>query len=75
MVWKKTTLGNEVRCYDAERTICDLLRSRSRIDEETVIIAVKNYVACKNKDLNRLAVYAEKFKVSKVLKRYMEVLL
>ena len=68
-------MGNEVRCYDAERTICDLLRSRSRIDEETVIIAVKNYVACKNKDLNRLAVYAEKFKVSKVLKRYMEVLL
>lgn len=75
MVWKKTTFGNEVRCYDAERTVCDLLRSRGRMDEETVISAVKNYTCYKNRDLNRLAVYAEKFKVSKVLKRYMEVLL
>ena len=75
IVWKKTTFGNEVRCYDAERTICDLLRSRGRMDEETVISAVKNYTGCKNRDLNRLAIYAEKFKVSKVLRRYMEVLL
>ena len=75
MVWKKTTLGNEVRCYDAERTICDLLRSRNRMDEETVISAIKNYAAYKDKDLNRLAAYAEKFRVSKILKQYMEVLL
>ena len=75
MVWKKTTLGNEVRCYDAERTICDLLRSRNRMDEETVISAMKNYAAFKDKDLHRLATYAEKFRVSKILKQYMEVLL
>ena len=75
MVWKRTTLGNEVRCYDAERTICDLLRSRNRMDEETVIVAMKNYAAFKEKDLNRLAAYAGKFRVSKILKQYMEVLL
>lgn len=75
MVWKKTTFGNEVRCYDAERTICDLLRSRNRMDEETVISAIKNYAVFNDKDLNRLAAYAEKFRVSKVLKQYMEVLL
>ena len=75
MVRKKTTFGNEVRCYDAERTICDLLRSRNRMDEETVISAIKNYAAFSNKDLNRLAVYAEKLRVAKILKQYMEVLL
>lgn len=75
MVWKKTTFGNEVRCYDAERTICDLLRSRNRMDEETVISAIKNYAVFNDKDLNRLAAYAGKFRVSKVLKQYMEVLL
>lgn len=75
IVKRKTTFGNEVRCYDAERTICDLLRSRNRMDDETVISAVKNYAAYKDKDLNRLAVYAEKFRVSKILKQYMEVLL
>lgn len=75
MVWRKTIFGNEVRCYDLERTICDLLRSRSRMDEETVISAIKNYAVFKDKDLNCLAAYAEKFKVSKILKKYMEVLL
>lgn len=75
VVVRKTTLGNEVRCYNAERTICDLLRSRNRLDEETVISAVKNYAATTDKDLNRLAVYASMFKIDKELKRYMEVLL
>ena len=75
IVIKKTTFGNEVRCYNAERTICDLIRSRSRMDEETVISAIKNYAAYKDKDLNRLAAYAEKFRASKILKQYMEVLL
>ena len=71
----KTTLGNIVRCYDPERTICDILRSRSRIDEETVIAAIKNYGAYKNKNLQKLAEYAEKLRVSKQVKGYMEVLL
>lgn len=75
VVLRKTTFGNEVRCYDLERTICDLLRSRSRMDEETVIAGIKNYVSFQNMDLKRLAAYAEGFKVNKDLKKYMEVLL
>lgn len=75
VITRKTTLGNEVRCYDAERTICDLLRSRNRLDEETVISAIKNYAASSDKDLNLLEVYASRFGVDKALKRYMEVLL
>lgn len=74
-VTRKTTLGNEVRCYNAERTICDLVRSRNRLDEETVISAIKNYAVSTEKDLNVLAVYASQFGVDKVLRRYMEVLL
>ena len=72
---KKNTMGNLVRCYDTERTICDILRSRNRIDEETVISAVKNYAALSDKNLNRLAAYASMFGVNKQLKCYMEVLL
>ena len=72
---KKTTFGNVVRCYNVERTICDLIRSRNRLDEETLINAIKSYAGYKDKDLNRLAAYAEKFRVNKILKQYMEVLL
>lgn len=75
VVTRKTTLGNEVRCYNAERTICDLVRSRNRLDEETVISAIKNYAVSPEKKLNVLAVYASQFGVDKILKRYMEVLL
>lgn len=71
----KTTLGNTVRAYNAERTICDLLRSRNRLDEETVISAVKNYAVSSEKNLNLLAGYALQLGVGKILKRYMEVLL
>lgn len=75
LINKPTTFGNNVRCYNMERTICDLLRSRNRCDEETVISSLKNYVKSKDKDLNLLALYSEQFKVSKVLKKYFEVLL
>ena len=72
---RKTTFGNEVRCYNTERTICDLIRSRSRCDEEMVISAIKNYASSSNKNLNLLASYSEMLKVQKALKKYMEVLL
>ncbi len=75
MIEKKTTFGNAVRCYNMERTVCDFLRSRNRCDEETVISAVKNYAAFKEKNLNLLADYARRLRVEKALRRYMEVLL
>lgn len=72
---RKTSFGNTVRCYNIERTTCDLLRSRSRCDEDVVISAVENYVSFKGKDLKRLAEYARYFRVQKELNRYMEGIL
>lgn len=75
VVDKKTTFGNVVKCYNSERTICDLIRSRKRIDEETVVAAIKNYANAREKDLNKLATYSKIFRVDKDLKKYLEVLL
>ncbi|MBO4547471.1 MAG: type IV toxin-antitoxin system AbiEi family antitoxin domain-containing protein [Treponema sp.] len=75
VIERKTTFGNIVRCYNAERTICDILRSRSRIDEETVVAALKNYARSKEKDVFRLYEYSKKFKVSTQVRDYMGVLL
>ncbi|MDY3886051.1 MAG: hypothetical protein SOZ24_02220 [Treponema sp.] len=44
------------------------------MDEETVVSAVKNYVLSKDKDFFRLYEYAQKFKVSEQVRKYMEVL-
>ena len=75
MIYAKTTFGNQVRCYNAERSICDMLRSRNRMDEETVISSLKKYAAWKDKNINRLSEYALTFHIEKKLKSYLEVLL
>ncbi len=72
---RKTTFGNEVRCYDAERTICDIIRSRNRLDEETFVMAIRNYAASPTKNINRLAEYAEKMGILPQVRRVFEVIL
>jgi predicted transcriptional regulator of viral defense system len=67
--------GHKVRTYNAERTVCDVIRSRNRMDDQTVVSAVKNYVNRSDKDLGKLAQYAAVFHITKVLRGYLEVLL
>ena len=74
VIKRKTTLGYDVPCYNPERTICDLIRSRSQYSE-LVADAVKAYVNSSKKDLNLLSEYAEQFHIMKALKPYLEVLL
>lgn len=75
-VTKLTTMfGNSVTVYDMERTICDCLRSRNNLDIAVVTDALKRYVKRKDKNLNKLMQMAETFKVTKLLRGYMEVLL
>ncbi len=71
----KTTFGHEVVCYDPERTICDLIRSRSRYSAELVTDAIRAYANSSGKDLNRLSEYAEQFHIMKALRPYLEGLL
>ena len=71
----KTLFGNKVRCYDLERTICDILRSRNKADKSVMLDAIKRYSRLKEKNLNRLMNYAEKFNIKRIVKTYMEVLL
>ena len=61
----KTPFGHTVPVYDMERTICDLLRSRSRIEIQTFQGALKAYARRKDKNLRALMQYAGMFKVEK----------
>ena len=72
---EKTMFGNIVMVYNVERTICDCLRSRNRMDADVIINAMKRYAKRPDKDIHLLTNMAETFKVSKLLKTYMEVLL
>lgn len=71
----QTPFGHTVPVYDMERTICDLLRCRSSIEMRTFQGALKMYARRKDKDLRRLMRYAGLFRVEKILRQYLEVLL
>lgn len=72
---KKTIFGNDVRTYDMERTICDIIRDRNNQDVAVLSDALKKYTQRLDKDLNRLMKYAELLRVEKILRNYLEVLL
>ena len=67
--------GNPIKTYNVERTICDLIRSRNRIDVQILNEALKRFVKLKSADLSMLMDYAKKLKIDAVLKNYLEVLL
>ena len=71
----KTPAGNLVPCYDLERTVCDVIRSRNKLGTETFLAALKLYAANPKKDLNKLNSYAKKMRVANILRQYLEVLL
>ena len=71
----QTPFGHDVPVYDKERTICDVLRSRNHIEIQTFQDALKAYARRKDKDLRTLMRYARLFRVEKILRQYLEVLL
>jgi len=73
MTKKETGFGHSVPCYDLERTICDLVRSRNRLEAETVFQALKAYARRKNRNLLQLLRYAKLLRVEKVLRLMLEI--
>lgn len=67
--------GHPLRAYNAERTICDLFRSRNGIDAQDLQAAVKGYLRRGEKNIPLLLRYAREFRVEKPVRRYLEVLL
>jgi hypothetical protein len=71
----KSSLGNTLRCYDAERTICDILRYKKSTDIQDLQVALNSYFRSGKRDFGKLLRYAELFSVEKIVRQYLEVLL
>lgn len=70
----KTPMGNMVKAYNAEKTLCDILRIRNRVDIQVVSEAFKRYVS-QPANIPLLSKYAKMLKVEDKLRSYIEVLL
>ena len=67
----ETPMGNKVKAYDVERCICDIIRSKNRMDLELIKHSVREYIKRKDKDLVRLSLYAEKLGIKEVVMDYV----
>lgn len=70
----KSPQGNSIPVYDLERTICDIIIDREKIDKQIFSDAITRYFKLKNNNLRRLIQYSRIFKIEEEVRRYMEVL-
>lgn len=70
----KSPQGNLIPVYDIERTICDIIIDREKIDKQIFTEAIKRYFKSKNKNLRRLITYSRQFKIEDEIRKYLEVL-
>ena len=70
----KTPYGGDVRAYDLERCLCDVLRGQGD-DIQIVQSAFKQYARSKDKDINKLIGYSKQLLVEPKVRKYLEVLL
>ncbi len=70
-----TPYGNRVRAYDAERTLCDMLRGTSHPDIQTLNPGVQAYLTSSGRSIPKLLERAEVLGVKSKIRRYLEVLL
>lgn len=66
--------GNKVRVYDKERSICNLIMERNKVEVQNFQTAIKEYMALKDKKISRLIEYAEKLGIRDEVMKYVEVL-
>ena len=65
--------GTEIKVYDRERTICDCLLHRNKLDAEVFNQAVKGYLQDENRQVAVLAEYAGKLRVSGKVREVLSV--
>lgn len=70
----KSPQGNLIPVYDIERTICDIIIDREKIDKQIFTEAIKRYFKSPNKNLRRLIKYSRLFNIEDEIRKYMEVL-
>ena len=66
--------GNRVRVYDKERSICNLIMDRNKVEVQNFQTAIKEYMSLKDKKISRLIEYAEKLGIRDEVMKYVEML-
>ena len=71
----KTPMGNIVKAYSAERTLCEIATAKAAADIQTITYAMNTYAASKTRNIPKLVELAKTFHVEKKIRTYLEILL
>ncbi|WP_368644669.1 type IV toxin-antitoxin system AbiEi family antitoxin domain-containing protein [Alkalibacterium putridalgicola] len=71
----KTMFGRDIKAYNKERTICDIIRNRKNMDPAILTESIKRYLNLKDKNIPLLLRYAKKLNIESILREYLEMLL
>ncbi|MGG1518710.1 Abortive infection protein AbiEi [Paenibacillus oryzisoli] len=66
--------GHVIKIYDLERTICDVVKYRNKLDANVVKESLNTYFARRNTNYTKLLKYAAKMRIKTILNNYLEVL-
>lgn len=61
------------KVYDKDKTICDVIRHRNKMDKEVFNSAIRKYVKDNNKNLNNLFKYARELNILGIVETYIGV--
>lgn len=75
LIEKETVYGNKVLLYDMNRTICDTIKNKNSLEIQTFQTALKEYIRCKDKNINNLLAYAQELNITTKVRTYMEILM
>ena len=75
MIDIKTVNDLTVKCYDLERTLCDIIKDKNRMDKEIYSRGLKEYARNKDKNILKLVKYAKELDIEEEVVELMEVLL
>jgi predicted transcriptional regulator of viral defense system len=70
----RSPYGHNVKVYNKERTICDCIKKKEKLDPGLVLEAVKRYMSQSGNDYARLLKYAQMLNIRDIVRQYMEVL-
>ena len=71
----QTMFGNKVKAYNAEKTICDFVKNRSKLDSESFVKCLHFYKRRKDKNIKLLFEYSKIMNIEKEVFSLMEVVL
>ena len=71
----ESNYGHFVKAYDRERTICDIVSHKDKMDIQVFQSAMKEYMSLKDKKLRNLMRYAAVMGIEDKLRMYTEVML